>query len=273
MLCSFTQVEDYPGRQKRGYGNQCMNLTENQREQMKTVRVKFLKETQELRNELAELRVHQRSLMTVSNPDRKTILSNVDRMSAKKEELMKRKVDMQIEINSFLTDEQKLLRSSRSFGHFGREGHGKMAQERGKCHGQRMHGKKGKGVGQKGKRMNLHCGEAKGCNGMLKLTANQKEEMKELRIAHLREVQPMQNKMRELKAKQHSLLSAEKTSKKLLMANVEAMSDLQNQLMKQKVNHQLEVQKILTEDQRALWNARGHRKGNERVHHFGRRYR
>ena len=82
------------------------------------------------------------------------------------------------------------------------------------------------------------------------LTEQQKDQMKELRMAHLKEVQPIQNEMRELKARYETLTTAANPNMAEINKNIDAQSAAMNKLMKARASHQQDVRKIFTEEQR-----------------------
>lgn len=242
-----------------------MNLSEEQQAQMKEIRVKFLKETQDSRNQLEEMRAHQHTLMTADQPNEKEIYRNIDQMTQVKKEMMKERIKMQTEVNSILTEEQRLMRGNRSFGlgKGDRRGEG-FARNRNCEFGPRERGGEMNGRG-KGRMQGQEKGKR---HDALNLSDQQKEQMQELRLAHLKKIQPIQNELDEIRVKQRNLMSAGQPDMKALMANADKVSDLRNQMMKEKVTHRLEVRKVLNEDQRVLWDARPMRKGHPGKHYF-----
>ena len=83
-------------------------LTEEQKDAFKAIRLKSMKETKPLRDELRELRAHQQTLMTADQPDLNTIYSNIDKMSTLEAQLAKVRAKSRIEMQSYLTDDQKV---------------------------------------------------------------------------------------------------------------------------------------------------------------------
>ena len=101
-----------------GFG---LNLTEDQQNQMNEMRVAHMKTVQPVRDQLLELRAHQRTLMNAENTDQKVINKNIDEITKLQNKLMKVGSEFQLKVKSILTDEQKVMMQSRQgrFGNFG----------------------------------------------------------------------------------------------------------------------------------------------------------
>ena len=95
-------------------------------------------------------------------------------------------------------------------------------------------------------------------------TEQQRNQMKEMRIAHMKEVQPVQNELRELKARYKTLTTASNPVMAEINKNIDAQSAAMNKLMKSRASHQQDIRKILTDEQKLFNdmkpdNARGER--------------
>lgn len=90
------------------------------------------------------------------------------------------------------------------------------------------------------------------CGGIPNITDEQKTQLDGFRLSHMKQMQPLKNKMQELKARQHSLETAEKADLKAINANIDEMTKLQNQMMKAKAEHRQQVRSVLNDEQR-LW--------------------
>ena len=101
-------------------------FTDEQKEAFKTVRMNSMKEAKPLQDQLRELKAHQQTLMTAEKPDMTAIYANIDKMSNLENQLAKIRAKTRIEIQSHLTDEQKLqmqnFRTMRDHDH-GSKGH------------------------------------------------------------------------------------------------------------------------------------------------------
>ncbi len=129
----------------------------------------------------------------------------------------------------------------------------------------------------KGNRMQ---GNTEGCPSYNKMecpipnvTDEQKTKIAALRTAHLKEVQPIKNKMGELKATQKSLSTTDNADMKAINVNIDEMTKLQNQLMKLGVQHRNEVRQLLTDEQKIWFDqhpmGKGAMKGHGMKHGFG----
>lgn len=83
-------------------------FTEEQQEQVKTIRLETAKQVKPLRNELNELEARQQTLSTVEIADMKAIYQNIDKISEVKANIQKAMAKQQQDIRLLLTDEQKL---------------------------------------------------------------------------------------------------------------------------------------------------------------------
>ncbi len=256
-------------QQNRGQGGQrnlqckkgkAFNLTEEQKEQMKEVRTRYAKQSLNIKNELNELRAKQKTLVSAEQPNKSKVYANIDKMTTLKKELQVQKLDMRLEMHSFLSEEQ-LLRADFKANHRKgmKQGHrGKRAMAQG------MHAKAKKEHVQAIKDMKAD----KGKRNMLDLSEEQKGQMKELRLAHLKDTKSLRDEAEELRLKQRNLMTDEDPDKSILLANVKRLSDIQNSLVKKKFDHQMEVRKILNEDQLVLFLSRA---GKGKAFHKGHR--
>lgn len=94
------------------------------------------------------------------------------------------------------------------------------------------------------------------------LTEEQKEKMKELKLKVMEESLPLKNQLNENKAKYRTLSTASEVDMKAIDKLVEESGKLETELKKKAaVNHQ-EIRKILTDEQRIIFDSRtGHRMG------------
>lgn len=83
-------------------------FTEEQQEQIKTIRLETAKEIQPLRNQLNELQARQKTLSTAEKADMNAINNNIDKMSDVRADIQKLMAKQHQEIRSLLNDEQKL---------------------------------------------------------------------------------------------------------------------------------------------------------------------
>ena len=269
-LSSFSQAQNQKRPRRANQQLQCV-LSPEQQSQMRSMKVEFLKETSDVRNQIALLKAKRNTLMTAAKPDVKAIYANIDKMSQLHEKLMKKQLTMKVESRALLTEEQQVLgvgakgnRPMRGAGVCASQGRGLMMRAGictpkgiGNAHGAMIRGGKGQRVQ----------GNRRACTQMgmrsteFGLSDDQKQQMIDLRIDHLKQVQPLKNQLRELQVTQKGIISSQKPDMKSLMSNVEKISDIKKEMMKNGVDHRLAVRNILTEDQRVLWDARSSRKG------------
>lgn len=102
----------------------------------------------------------------------------------------------------------------------------------------------GRGLGSYG------AGEANATRlAWLDLTEVQQEELSTLRTEHYKEITPLRNKMAELRAREHTLLSEESVDMKAVELTIDEQTDLLNSMRKLQTKHQLAVKNILTDEQ------------------------
>lgn len=105
--------QNFPQRfQQRGPGQgQCLmpNLTEEQRDQMKELRLGFLEDLKPLRNQMGELKAEYRSMTTADDVDMKDVNENIDEQADLMASIKKLHASHQQAVRQVLTDEQKLF--------------------------------------------------------------------------------------------------------------------------------------------------------------------
>lgn len=94
------------------------------------------------------------------------------------------------------------------------------------------------------------------------LTEEQKTKMKDLRVAHMKEVTPIKNLLAEKKARLNTLTSAEKSDMNEINKTIDEIAKLKADMMKMRINHQMKVKALLTDEQKVFFNAHmGKKKG------------
>lgn len=83
----------------------------------------------------------------------------------------------------------------------------------------------------------------------LDLTDEQQEELSTLRTEHYKEIEPLKNRMAELRARERTLLSEEEVDIQAVEKNIDEQTDVTNKLKKLQTRHQLNVKNILTDEQ------------------------
>ena len=106
-----------------------------------------------------------------------------------------------------------------------------------------------------GKRMDMY--------EQLNLTVEQQEKVHDLRIAHQKAMVPLQADLKLAHLDLEELIRDDDTSKKLDAA-VKKVNDLKANQFEERIKHRLEIGKILTNEQKILWQRYGRGRGMER---------
>ena len=120
------QVDNRMNRKQMMKKHQSLNndresfFTDEQKEQVKQLRLETAKKVKPLKNELNELMAHQKTLTTAEDVKLKAIHSNIEEMSELKTEIAKILATQHQEIRSLLTEEQLLKFDQRRHGMKGR---------------------------------------------------------------------------------------------------------------------------------------------------------
>lgn len=230
-----------------------IEFSDQQKEQIKESKIEFAKATKDLKNELNELRAQQKTLMSAEKPDLKAIYANIDKAADLKNQLRKEQIAMKLDVKSVLTDDQKVMMANCPMRNKGmRQGRkGRMTNGQGRMYRDGFCDKggmaQGQGFGRNG--MQQDCLN----NNWMNLSDEQKEQMQELRVAHIKESKGLRDEAEELQLKQKHMMSSENIDEKLIMANIDRLSGIQNKLAKMRVDHKMKIRKILTEDQLSLF--------------------
>lgn len=92
-------------------------------------------------------------------------------------------------------------------------------------------------------------------NMIPKLTDDQKAKIQEFRVAHMKEVTPIQNMIKEKQARLNTLTSADKQDMNEVNKTIDEIAKLKADLMKKRVEHQNQIRSILTDEQKVYFNA------------------
>ena len=96
---------------------------------------------------------------------------------------------------------------------------------------------------------------------MLDLTEDQETKIEALRTTHMKGMLQFKNKLNELKAKQQTLVNADKADMKVINANIDEITALENKMMKQKAGHHQAVRALLNDRQRIIFDSHGFGRG------------
>ncbi len=104
--------------------------------------------------------------------------------------------------------------------------------------------------------------------GIPDLTDEQKEKIKELHLGMMKEALPISNQIAENRAKLKTLSTADPVDMKAIDKLIDDNAGLQASLKKKMAATHQEVRKLLTDEQRIVFDSRAGRRGGDR---FGRR--
>ena len=88
------------------------------------------------------------------------------------------------------------------------------------------------------------------------LTDEQKEAVKKIKLETAKEVKPFKNELRELRAHQQTLATAEKADMKAIYKNIDKMSGVKAEISKIMAKQRQEVRSLLTNEQRLKMDQR-----------------
>jgi Spy/CpxP family protein refolding chaperone len=104
---NYSQKKEMMKKRSDRGENEFQNFfTEEQKEQMKELRLETVKKVKPLKNELGELMARQQTLATADKADLKAINKNIDEMSDLKADIAKIMAAQHQQIRSLLTEEQ-----------------------------------------------------------------------------------------------------------------------------------------------------------------------
>ena len=83
----------------------------------------------------------------------------------------------------------------------------------------------------------------------LDLSEEQKDELNTIRTEHFKIMNPLKNKMVELKAKEHTLISEEEVDLKAVNKVIDEQTDLINKMKKLQAEQKVKFKSILTDEQ------------------------
>jgi Spy/CpxP family protein refolding chaperone len=111
------------GRFEPGHGRTqpfaCLDLTEEQQEQMQALRLEHYKTMKPLRNEMGELKARERTLLSADEPDMKAVYKVIDDQTGLRNKMRKLQVEHRVSVKKLLTEEQIMILDQRR-GHAGK---------------------------------------------------------------------------------------------------------------------------------------------------------
>jgi len=88
------------------------------------------------------------------------------------------------------------------------------------------------------------------------LTDAQQAKLKEMRTAHMKEMMPLKNELKEKQAHLQTLQTADNANMSEINAQIEEIGKIKTDMAKKHAAFRQEVRKILTDDQRVFFDAR-----------------
>ena len=257
------------GHKGAHHGMMLNSLSDEQKEQIKQLRVEMMKNSIPVKNELNEKRARLRTLTTGNKVDVKgaeKVLADIEELKTKQ---AKQQVRVRVEIRKLLNDEQRVMFDAHA---------GMVNNERGRAnfhHGQHHKTQKyGKpGMGMKGKHgvhgkqgMQAHKGmQGKGGmkgkpgnrpemkqGGMMNFTAEQQEQLKTLRVEQMKSMTQFRNKLGEFNAKMKTITSSDDVNLKDVDKLLDEMGKVKLEMAKDKLSHQMSVRAMLTDEQKVM---------------------
>ena len=245
-----------------------IQLTDAQKEELKAAKIEFAKATIDVRNELNELKAHQKTLMSAEKLDEKKIFENIDDLTVLRKQLAEERIEMRLATSELLGDKKQEMRRrmranrTKMQQHRMNNGQGQQANARGKMSGKRgklgannnldVSNNQNQGVHRGNRKASGNMGRQNNMN-LLDLSDNQQKQMELIKLESRKETQNLREEMQELRLKQKHLLNDEVPNKNEIFSNLDQISKIQNQLAKENVNKQKEIRKVLDKDQLVLF--------------------
>ena len=236
-----------------GHWMERLDLSQEQREQVKEQRLAFYKAVLDEENQVGELRAKKRTILSGDPVDKNKLYACLTELNQLQVQIQKERISHHQDIRSLLTEEQRIVFDVHN--HHGKK-HGKPGK--GEFH-------RGKEKGMAGNREGAHLSkkshQQKGFHhGCLfesdQFSADQKELLKASRLELMKNSLPLKNKLNELRASMKSELSLESVNMKKVEKLIDQQGEIRLALAKQKADHQLAVHSVLTKEQRMLHNNR-----------------
>jgi Spy/CpxP family protein refolding chaperone len=248
------------------------NLNDEQKENLKNERIKFQSDIQTEKNQLGELMAKKRTLETTEPINQNNLDKVLTEINAVKTSMAKKRARHQQAVKSYLTDEQVL-----TFNQFGnRQGMGKhqgrnngfACQSKGRnAYGKGQGNMNGKGQGNKkgGRGQGNFQGQGRRGQGDGKyansiLSDELQAEFKSARLELMKQQQPLNNQLNELRAQYQTLTSGKSADMKKVDKNLDQQANIQLQLAKNQSKHKLAVRSKLNDEQKVWFDQRHSRR-------------
>jgi Spy/CpxP family protein refolding chaperone len=105
----------------------------------------------------------------------------------------------------------------------------------------------------------------------LDLTEEQKDQIKQIHLAHMKDVQPLKDEVKINRVKINALLKTDDPDMKQIVSLVEENGKLLTQIQVKSIEQKINVRSLLTDDQKILFDAHSERMGMRRE--FAQHYR
>lgn len=122
---------------------------------------------------------------------------------------------------------------------------------------------------KKGHGKSMKCPQKKEC-GMMKgldLSEDQQMKIKEIKVESQKNCKPWSDELRELRAHQQTLMTADKPNMSAIDKNLEKMGSLMLKMAKNKARTMQEVRSLLTDEQRVKFDAKHCQRSGKSRHH------
>ena len=100
------------------------------------------------------------------------------------------------------------------------------------------------------------------------ITDQQRQDIQKIQLATRRDIMPLRNQVFEKSARLRTLNTAEKPDTKAIDATLDEVSALRNQIAKRRMQSHQEIRKLLTDEQRVIFDSQpmggGQRNGGQR---------
>ena len=94
---------------KKNTDRPCWNLSDEQKETMKTIQIEHQKKLTPLKNKMVELKAQQRTLMSEEVVDMKLVNKNIDDQTALMNKIQKLQAEHRMAVKEILNDEQEMM--------------------------------------------------------------------------------------------------------------------------------------------------------------------
>ncbi|WP_430809374.1 MULTISPECIES: hypothetical protein [unclassified Carboxylicivirga] len=250
------------------------NLSDEQESKINQERISFQKSVQQQHNRLGELRAQKRSIETTTPLNKEALNKVLTEINSINTNIQKKRVRHHQTIKSFLNEEQGIAFDSRrqrqDAGCYYGEG---MRSGAGKGHGMRPgkgrrgsgNGMNGSGYGQQGKAYQQGRGNGDGWRqqGTPMVSDEVRENLRALHLSMMKETQPLNNRLNELKAQQRTLTSGETVDLKKVDKNIDEQAAIKLKIAKLHAAKRSEMRAQLGDEEQLMFD----RHRGQHAHH------